>query len=158
MVRIGLCLLVLAGLGVPLAGANAGEKEIAEELFFVMGIEKRFWVSIDTMVDSQINENPQLTPMKDDLRAFFERYMSYEALKDDLIKKVTEEFSETELQATLDFYSTKAGEKAMRLPALLGSGAEMGALAVQEHKGELEAILAQRVRELREEAERQEAE
>ena len=134
--------------------ANGGEKEEAAALVLkLMNVETLFSKSIDNMVDVQIGQNPKLMPLRSPLTAFFARHMSWESLAAEVTELVADEYSTEELRQIAEFYTTPAGQKALQLPRVIARGAEIGARRAKENKADLEAILTERIKELRRQAE-----
>jgi hypothetical protein len=121
-----------------------------EEFFAVMNMKQTSDKTIDQMLAMQIRQQPQLASYKDVMTAFLRKYVSYEALKDDMIKLYQAEFTEDEIRAMTAFYRTPAGQKAVaKLPKLTASGAQLGMQRVQSNMAELQAAIAKRDAELK---------
>lgn len=98
--------------------------------------------TLDAMLEAQIKSNPQLLPLKDAMRAFFQKHVSYESTKNDLIALYVEEFTEEELGAIADFYKTSVGQKFIRVqPDLASKGMQIGQQRVMDNKAELQMML-----------------
>ena len=135
------------------APADDAREAKAKEVLELMGARELFSESIDNTVDVQINQNPSLTPLRESMHGFFSRYMSWDSLGGEAAAEAADGFTSEELDAIAAFYRTPAGHKSLELPRILGHTAELGAKRVGENKAELEAILTERVRELRKKAE-----
>ena len=98
--------------------------------------------AIDTSLDVQIAANPEMAPYRTVMRAFFAKYMSYPALKSQLVDIYASELSASELAETTAFYSTPTGKKLLaKLPSLMSKGAQLGQQSVQDHIPELQATI-----------------
>jgi hypothetical protein len=98
--------------------------------------------AVDQMLALQIKQRPALMPYKEVMRKFFAKYLSYAALKDDLVKIYTDEFDENELRQIVKFYKTPAGKKMVaRGPALMTKGMQLGVNSVQKHQDELKKMI-----------------
>jgi uncharacterized protein len=139
----------LAALGLVLAGAPsvawADEKShraAAEDLLKAANTEQAMQAALDQTLAIQLKANPQLEPVKDVMRKFFAKHLSYSALKDELIKIHMDEFTEAELKEIAAFYRTPTGKKSVeKLPALMQKGAELGMKRVQENSAELQQMI-----------------
>lgn len=119
---------------------NANEE--AEKLFNILGMESALEQSMSQMLDIQLQQNPKLTPFKDVMMQFFQKHMSYDSLKPDMLRIYAETFSGQELKEINAFYSTDVGKKTIeKMPALMAQGAQIGAARVQENIGELQAMI-----------------
>lgn len=121
---------------------EASHKKAAENLLSLMGMEKLLNQSVDQMLQMQVQQNPQLAPFQAQMKAFLNKYMSWDSLKNDMATVYTEEFSEQELNDLVKFYETPLGKKTVeKMPALMAKGAAMGQKRVQEHLPELQAAI-----------------
>lgn len=146
-----LCLAVV--LVMPLAASaeepTAGQVAEATELLETMHMDVAMSKAIDTMLDSQMKSNPKLLPFEATMRDFMTKYLSWDAVKPDLVKVYAEAFTEADLKKMVKFYKTGTGQKAIALmPELMQKGAELGRAKVVEHQGELETLIAARAAEL----------
>ena len=144
----------------PVADATAGEvaKPVqkdshtlaVEEFFTVMNMKETSEKTIDQMLAMQVQQQPQLASYKDVMTAFLRKYVSYEALKGDMVKLYKAEFTEDEIREMTAFYRTPVGKKAVsKLPTLTASGAQLGMKRVQMNMGELQQAIAKREVELK---------
>lgn len=145
---MGICLSVVA-MGVALAGASRGawtddksHRAAAEDLLKASNTEKAMQDATEQMMALQLRARPNLEPIRDVVRRFLDKHVSYSALKDDLIKLYMAEFTEAELKEMAAFYRTPTGRKAVeRMPALFQKGAELGVKRVQENSAELRQMI-----------------
>jgi hypothetical protein len=121
---------------------QASHRAAAEALLGLMNMDKVMTESLDTMLQMQIKQNPAIAPYEPQMRAFFKKYMSWESLKEDMIKIYLAEFTEEELKELLKFYQTPVGKKTIqKMPSLLAKGAELGQQRVQQHLPELQEAI-----------------
>jgi uncharacterized protein len=114
----------------------------AEELLLTMNMKQVIGESLDQLLALQIKNNPSLQPAEATLKQFFNKYMSWEALREDYIKIYMEEFTEKELKDMMSFYKTDTGKKmAAKQSTLMLKGAQLGQSKVQEHMSELQEML-----------------
>ena len=147
VVLIGLTVVVsqtfAAAADKPAAKASADHKAAAMELLETMKLDQLLTQTIDTMLDAQVQQNPQIAPYKKVMKDFFKKYMSWAALKDDMAALYAEEFSAGELKELTAFYKTPLGQKlASKQGQLMTKGAALGQRRVQEHMPELQQAIA----------------
>jgi hypothetical protein len=117
-------------------------RQAVEELLQVTNMEKVLQTSMDTMLEAQVRANPRLTPYRDAMRKFFEKYMSWSSLKEDFVKLYMDEFSEEEVKQLTAFYRTPIGKKTLeKLPQLMVKGSKLGTERVQAHLDELQKMM-----------------
>jgi hypothetical protein len=136
--------------------ADQASEAAAERLLVVMDMQTAMDNVVDAAIDAQIKQKPELAPFRKVMRDFFSKYMSYPALKPQLVQAYASEFTAAELDQASDFYSTPTGKKFMeKMPVLMAKGAEIGTQAVQSHVPELQAAIqaeAERLQALQEQA------
>lgn len=136
--------MILVAFG-QLTAVRADEKshrQAAEQLLGMMNMDKLLSDSLDQMLQMQIKQNPAIAPYEPQMRAFFNKYMSWASLKEDMVKIYMDEFSEEELKELLAFYQTPVGRKTIqKMPSLLAKGAELGQQRVQQHLPELQQAI-----------------
>jgi uncharacterized protein len=100
-------------------------------------------------VDMQIKANAQIAPFRQVMLDFFAKYMSWDAMKDDMAKIYVEEFTLQELKDLTAFYKTPTGQKAaLRVPQLMNKGADLGMRRVQDHMPELQKAVQDEAKRL----------
>jgi hypothetical protein len=129
-----------------LAEAQTPEKgkhyQAAELLLLTMNMKQVIDESLEQMLTLQLKNNPNLQPAEATLKQFFNKYMSWEALREDYIKIYMEEFTEKELKDMISFFKTDTGRKmAAKQTILMMKGAQLGQNKVQEHMSELQEML-----------------
>jgi hypothetical protein len=145
-------MLVPALLAVLLAGGRAAaqpapaspsHRAAALALLEAMRVSEALQLSNETVLQAQMQSNPELRPVESVMRDFFARYMSWENLKEGYADIYSRAFTEPELREMTAFYRTPTGQKLARAtPQLMREGSELGQRAVQEHMDELqEAVL-----------------
>lgn len=122
--------------------ADNDSKKEAEILFSTIGIDKAFEQSISQMLDVQLQQNPALVPFKSVMLRFFNKHMSYESLKSEMITIYSEAFTSAELKEINAFYKTPAGAKTIeKMPELMARGGQIGAQRVQDNIHELQEMI-----------------
>ena len=136
-----LCGLVLAGVQFSWAD-EASHRAAAEEMLKDANTDKTMRAAIDTMLDAQLKANRGLVPVKDVMKKFLIKHLSFEALKDELIELHVKEFTEEELKEIAAFYRSPAGKKFIeKQPVMMQKGAELGMRRVQENTAELTQMI-----------------
>lgn len=121
---------------------EASHRAAAEELLKEANTDRTMRAAIDTMLDAQLKANRALVPVKDVMRKFLVKHLSYEALKEELIDLHVKEFSEAELKEIAAFYRTETGKKFIaKQPVMMQKGAELGMRRVQENSAELQTMI-----------------
>ena len=121
----------------------------ANELLDAMNVEKTVNDSMEIMLKSQIDANPQLAPVEGVMRSFLNKYMSWDALRGEYAKLYMAAFTEAELRELATFYRTPIGKKLIgALPQIMQGSAEMAQSKLTAHVGELEDAITKRLQEL----------
>ena len=131
----------LAALG---CHADAALREEAEMLLSKMdaNIRGALQQSSNQMLEMQMNQSPSLAPYKDVMTRFFERYMSYESLKPEMVRMYTEAYTLEELKEINAFYSSKVGKKTLELmPRLVARSGQIAAAKVEDNLDELRTMI-----------------
>lgn len=144
--RLLVAILVLAAVAsVTLIAQSGGGGEVyvaVGRLFRVMDMESQYEQNIESMLDLQIQQAPQLRPYRDVMLEFFATYMSWNSLEEEVTELYAESFTADEIYEIIKFYETPVGQKALRLmPELSARGAEIGQRRVMENMGELERMI-----------------
>ena len=132
--------------GVALSGEETAvsddHRKAVEELFKVMKMEDSHGKSITAMVELQARQNPMIAQYKDVMLKFFSKHMSWEKIKDDMIKVYAGEFTVAEIKELTAFYKTPLGAKlASKMPVLTNKAAEVGMKRVQQNMAELQQMI-----------------
>ncbi len=141
LLAVGLSLSVLWGAPTGAAFAQQPPSKAtvaaAEELFKAMDYSVRFQETLENLIDVQIQQNPQLKPYRDVMMRFFNKYMSWESMRGDIVSLYSNTFSAEELRQLAAFYRTPLGQKALKeMPRLTAQGAALGQQRVREHEKE----------------------
>jgi len=120
----------------------ATHHEAAMQLLIDSGVESAMVAMQDVMLRQQIELNPIIKPYEQVLRAFFAKYTSFEALREDFAKLYMERFSELQLRQIVAFYQTPTGKLAVHeLPKVVEVAAALGKRKVEEHMAELKQMM-----------------
>ena len=124
------------------AEPNASHKRATEELLEVLRVDSNMHETVGRMVEFQVRQRPELAPYQKTLNEFYEKYISYPVLKDELIELYAGALTEAEIKQTIQFYKSPTGQKIVgKLPELYAKGGEIGLKQMQSHLPELQAKL-----------------
>ena len=128
------------------AAAISSHQQQVETLFKLTQMEKKVNESVDSVMQMQLSQNPQLSQHKAEIRAFFEKHMGWSAMKNDITEMYLRAFSEEELKAINDFYITPVGQKVINtLPDLIQQRNQLAMRRLQQNIGDLQKIVARPV-------------
>lgn len=131
----------------PAAPISAGQRKAAEELLTAANSEQNLTVTIDRMLASQIEQNPGMKTVEPEMRAYITKYMSWSAMKEDMVQLYAREFTEKELKELAKFYQTPIGRKTIeKMPQLMAASMEIGQRRMQEHLPELQQAIAEKMK------------
>jgi len=123
-------------------GDEKSHRKAAENLLIVTNVDKSLPKIVEQVLASQLQQNPQLTPYRDVMQRFLNKYMNWESLKDEIITAYTQEFTEQELKQLTEFYKTPLGKKAVeKMPKLIFIGGQIGMRRVQANEAELRQMI-----------------
>jgi hypothetical protein len=142
MKALRLVLFVIAMAASSVAWTDDAARIEAEKLLDAMGMETLMGEILESTLDAQIKQRPELAPYKNVMLEFLDKYMSYKSLKPELAQLYADEFSASELKEIRAFYETPTGKRLLvKLPALMSKGAELGRKRVRENMPELQRML-----------------
>ncbi|WP_054411748.1 DUF2059 domain-containing protein [Hymenobacter sp. DG25A] len=129
------------------APISTAQRKAAETLLEVMQSEKTINQSIDMTLALQIEQNPNLKKLEPEMRAFMNKYMSWPALKSEMVDLYAREFSEKELRELTKFYQSSTGQKYVsKQNVLLQAGMQLGQRRVKENLPELQRMLEEKMK------------
>jgi hypothetical protein len=100
--------LILPGLSA--ADENSHRQQV-EILFKLTRMEQKIDESVESVAQLQLRQNPTLAEKSDQLLAFLERHIGWNAVSGDLYEMYMQTFTEDELKTINDFYITPTGQK-----------------------------------------------
>ena len=125
------------------AADNASHKQQVETLFRLTQMEKKIQDSVDSVVQLQLRQNPQMGQHEQAMREFFEKHIGWKALKNDITEMYLTTFNEKELEQINAFYITPAGQKVITaVPKLVQQRNQLAMQRLQQNIGELQQIIA----------------
>jgi uncharacterized protein len=133
----------------PAAVPSESHLKTAAELLDLVHVDRSTSQALDVVLELQLRQQPNLGPYEHTLRAFVQKYMSWESLKGDYARIYADAFSEAELRQMIAFYRTPTGQKAIKMiPELMAKGAALGQSRVQENREELHRMIQRRQKEI----------
>ena len=115
---------------------------LAETLLIVMEVDKSLPQITAQVVETQLQQNPQLASQREVLQRFLSKYLNWESVKEDTITAYTQEFTEPELKKLTEFYKTPVGKKANeKMPQLAFISGQIGLKKAQANQAELRQML-----------------
>ena len=143
--------IILSLLLLSIFSINANEKRntaAVYELFTTMDMAKTYQQTIEKMLEMQVKQNPSIEPLKDTMLEFFDKYMGWKSMKEDMAKIYMNNFTDNELKQLIAFYKTPIGKKAAILvPTLASEGAATSQQRVQKNMPELQRMMQARMAE-----------
>lgn len=131
------------------ATVSAERLAMARELLDLLQMETIMKGSSEMMIEAQLSGNPMLTPYRDVLTTWAQKYLTWQVMGDRIASVYAETFTEGELRDLVIFYRTPTGQKLARAtPGLMQKGAEVGEAVAREHQAELVALVQERSKEL----------
>jgi hypothetical protein len=139
---LALCLAVL----LPSQTAGAGDesaREQVETLFRLTQMEEKVQASVDSVVQMELRRNPHLQGQRETLESFLQKYIGWQALKEDIAGMYLRTFSAQELKEMNAFYITPTGQKVINVvPQLVQQRNELAMQRLQGHIDELKQLIA----------------
>ncbi len=124
--------------------------QLCYRLFDAMQTRVTMDKTIETLVDSQIRNMPQMLPFRQTFLDFFRKYMAYDAMKKDMAEIYLREFKPEEIRELIRFYGTPIGRRlAAAQPVLAVEGARVGEDRVKAHQGELQQKIMEQVQKMK---------
>jgi hypothetical protein len=159
MKRALLPLLALVCLASPARSEEftSRHRQAASDLLDLMKDSQDLAAAASSMMDAQIQANPQMEPFRDILVQWLQKYVNWETMEHRMLDLYMQTFTEAELHDLVAFYRTPTGRKSLeKLPALMQEGMKIGQELAEQHRGELERMIRARAEELERAGRRQE--
>jgi uncharacterized protein len=123
-------------------GDAQSHRKAAENLLITMEVDKSLPKIAEQVVDTQVQQNPQLAPQREVLQRFLTKYVNWESVREDTITAYTQEFTEPELKKLTEFYKTPVGKKASeKMPQLAFVSGQLGLKRAQANEAELRQMI-----------------
>jgi len=112
-------------------------------LFKLTHMEQKINESVESVAQLQLRQNPALAAKSDQLMAFLEKHIGWNAVKADLYAMYMQTFTEDELKTINDFYITPTGQKVIVIvPQLVQERNRLAMQRLQQNIGELQQIMS----------------
>lgn len=119
------------------------QREQVEILFRLTQMEKKIQESVDSIVQLELQRNPQLQADKQVIESFLQKYIGWQAMKEDIAHMYVETFSLQELKDMNAFYITPVGQKVITIvPQLVQQRNQLAMSRLQQHIGELRELVS----------------
>ena len=113
-----------------------------------MEVDKSLSPLAEQVVETQIQQNPQLASQREILQKFVNKYLSWASVRQDTITAYTQEFTEPELEKLIEFYATPVGKKASeKMPKLVFIAGQIGLKKAQANQAELQQMMEERTKQ-----------
>jgi hypothetical protein len=137
--------LILFSVGCwPLAVAAdaASHRQAVDRLFELTDMQQKIAESVDNVLAMQLGQNPALREHRDRVRAWLEKTIGWEGLKDEVTDMYLKTFTEQELEEMNAFYGSPTGRKVIKqLPALVQQRNRIAMQRMQDNLGELQQTI-----------------
>lgn len=123
-----------------------GHEDTALELLDVIRMEEVMEARIESRVDAMSRQAPILAQYDDVVLDFFNRYLSWDQVRDDYVRLYAESYTEEELRELIAFYQTPLGEKMVDLiPRFEQRESEITEERMADHMPELQQSIQEAV-------------
>lgn len=137
---------------------SASQTAAAVELLKSIKLDQSIPSTSAAMIDSEIRGNPGMEPYRDVMLKWLQKYMTWDAMRPELVRLYTDTYAEPELKELAAFYKTPLGQKTLaKTPELMQRTAMIGARLGQQHADELKTAMNARREELLKEQEKAQA-
>jgi hypothetical protein len=131
------------------AAVNTATKKAVEALFESIDYANTYQQTLSRLIEVQIQQQPRLAPYRQIMTDFLNKYISWDAIKDEVIALYSDTFTTAEIKALTAFYSTPLGKKSLKaMPELTAQGAALGQRRVIAHEQELLALIREAEKEI----------
>ncbi len=128
-------------------------EQAAYRLFDVLKMKEGIENALDQSLKLQIRRQPAMAPYEDIYKKFFRKYTRWNDMKKDLAKLYAQAFTVKEMNELTKFYSSEVGRKSLTLmPRLTQLSMLLAQQRIAKHAAELKKAVADRAKELENEA------
>lgn len=114
----------------------------AEDLLDVANVRGAMESGLETMLSTQLEQQPMLRELEGVMREFFTRFANWETMKPEFAMLYASRFTEAELREVAAFYRTPVGRKlAAETPALTEEAGQLGQRVVERNLPELQRMV-----------------
>ena len=102
------------------------------------------------ITDMQIAQAPEIAQLRDTIQNFFDKYMGWNAIKQDIAALYAKNYSKEELEKMNGFFASDVGQKYIALtPKIAAASAQIGQSKLQGHMGELRKMIDEKLAALK---------
>lgn len=135
-------LLALALSPAVLQADSTSHRQAVATLFRLTQMEQKINESVQSVAQLQLRQDPALEAKQDVLMTFLEKYIGWNAIREDLAQMYMQTFTEEELKAMNDFYITPTGQKVITIvPQLVQQRNMLAMQRLQANIGELRTAI-----------------
>ena len=130
----------------PLAATADPEthRQAVDKLFELTDMQQKIAESVDNVLAMQLGQNPALRDHQERVRAWLEKTIGWEGLKDDVTDMYLEAFTEQELVEMNAFYGSPTGRKVIKqLPELVQQRNRLAMQRMQDNIAQLQQTIEQ---------------
>ncbi|HRZ40737.1 MAG TPA: DUF2059 domain-containing protein [Candidatus Omnitrophota bacterium] len=128
---------VVLVVGVPVWAQDA-HLQAAEDFLVALKVPEQMKQATDDYIDLMLQGQPMMAPYRATIKAFYDKYVSWEALRAEYLQIVTGLWSEQDLKDLTAFFKGETGQKFVNQQGeLFQKTSELGFRAAQEHQDEL---------------------
>jgi len=122
--------------------------EAAKVLLDEMNLKQVYINAVNGLTQRLINANAKFKKVDKKIKAFYQKYIGWKSMKDDLAKLYAKYYTAEELNDITKFYSTKTGKKVLKtMGKLTYEGQMLTQKKLQPHLKELQDILDEAMKE-----------
>jgi hypothetical protein len=136
-----LSIFLFASLPLMLSAGEA-ERKAANKLLDAIQFETVMNDSINASIQMMKQMDPVIGKHEVVVKKFFEKFMSVESLRQDMVEMYSEIFTADELEDIISFYMTETGQKALKnVPEVMQRSMQLAQKRVGQNMGELQKML-----------------
>ena len=122
--------------------------EAAKVLLDKMNLKQVYINAVNGLTQRLINANAKFKKVDKKIKGFYQKYIGWDSMKDDLAKLYAKYYTADELKDIANFYSTKTGKKVLKtMGKLTYEGQMLTQKKLQPHLKELQNILDEVLKE-----------
>ena len=116
--------------------------EVAKDLLTEMNLKSASEGAVDNFTNRLVEADSKFKKIEDKIRAFYNKYIGWDSMKDDLAKLYAKHYTTKEIKDIIKFYKTKTGKKVLKnFGKLSYEGQMITREKLQLHIDELRVIL-----------------
>jgi len=124
------------------AKEDKGTLEAAKKLLAEMGLKRVYENAVENSTKRLLKANPAFAKIKDKIKAFYEKNIGWDVMKEDLAKLYAKYFTKKELEDITAFYKTPTGKKVLsKMGQLTYEGQMLTRKRLEPHLNELKKML-----------------